>query len=135
MRWTEPDLEAVFLQADGQGAAGLAGPVRTAFVIAGKDLRQRLRDRSAFLVAFVVPFVLAAIFGLTLHDVGSGHVTFSLRARRPGPRMRPRAPSSTDVLAPIQKLQPLAQGAGPELEPRRCGRDDADNGKVAASRS
>ncbi len=32
--------------------------------IAGKDLRQRLRDRSAIMLAVVVPFALAAIFGL-----------------------------------------------------------------------
>lgn len=45
--------------------------------IAAKDLRQRLRDRSLILIAVVVPFTLAAIFGLTLHDVGSGRVHFS----------------------------------------------------------
>lgn len=33
-----------------------------AFVVAGKDLRQRLRDRSAYLVGIVAPFALAAIF-------------------------------------------------------------------------
>ncbi|MER6972862.1 ABC transporter permease [Nocardioides sp. NPDC000445] len=32
--------------------------------IAAKDLRQRVRDRSAFLLAIVVPFVLIAIFNL-----------------------------------------------------------------------
>ncbi|HSE10625.1 MAG TPA: ABC transporter permease [Nocardioidaceae bacterium] len=32
--------------------------------IAGKDLRQRLRDRSAIMLAIVVPLALAAIFGL-----------------------------------------------------------------------
>ena len=33
-------------------------------LIAAKDLRQRARDRSAFLLAIVVPFTLAAIFSL-----------------------------------------------------------------------
>lgn len=33
-------------------------------LIAAKDLRQRSRDRSAFLIAIVVPFALAAIFSL-----------------------------------------------------------------------
>jgi len=46
--------------------------VRTALLIAGKDVRQRLRDRSALLVAIVVPLVLASIFGLIFHDVTSG---------------------------------------------------------------
>ena len=32
--------------------------------IAGKDLRERMRDRSAFVLAIVVPFALAAIFTL-----------------------------------------------------------------------
>jgi ABC-2 type transport system permease protein len=48
--------------------------VRAALLVAGKDLRQRLRDRSALLVAFVIPFALAAVFGLTLS--GTGDVTF-----------------------------------------------------------
>ena len=46
--------------------------MRVALVIAGKDLRQRLRDRSAIAVALVAPLVLASIFGLVLHDVGMG---------------------------------------------------------------
>ena len=50
--------------------------MRTALLIAGKDLRQRMRDRSALLVAFVLPLALASIFGLILHDVGSGRTTF-----------------------------------------------------------
>jgi ABC-2 type transport system permease protein len=46
--------------------------VRAALLIAGKDIRQRLRDRSAVLVAIVVPLVLASIFGLIFHDVTTG---------------------------------------------------------------
>ncbi len=38
-------------------------------MIAGKELRQRTRDRSAFVIAFLVPFGLAAIFSLTLAKV------------------------------------------------------------------
>jgi ABC-2 type transport system permease protein len=52
--------------------------VRPALVILGKDLRQRLRDRSALLVAIVVPLVLASIFGLIFHNAIGGRVTFSL---------------------------------------------------------
>lgn len=40
--------------------------MRAALVIAAKDLRQRLRDRSALIVAVVAPFGLAAIFSLLL---------------------------------------------------------------------
>jgi ABC-2 type transport system permease protein len=43
--------------------------VRDAAIIAAKDLRRRLRDRTALLVALVLPFGLAWIFGLTLGDV------------------------------------------------------------------
>ena len=60
--------------------------MRAALLIAGKDLRQRLRDRSALLVAIVVPLVLASIFGLIFHDVIGGKRDLQVRARRPGPR-------------------------------------------------
>lgn len=50
--------------------------MRAALLIAGKDLRERLRDRSALLIAVVVPLALAAIFSLTLHDVTGGSITF-----------------------------------------------------------
>ncbi len=42
----------------------------TALLIAWKDLRQRVRDRSVFLIAFVVPLVLAFIFARILGDIG-----------------------------------------------------------------
>ena len=40
--------------------------MRAALTIAGKDLRQRLRDASAILMAVVLPFALAAVLSLTL---------------------------------------------------------------------
>lgn len=43
--------------------------MRHAWTIAAKDLRRRFRDRTAVLVAFVLPFGLAWIFGLTLGDI------------------------------------------------------------------
>ncbi|MGZ8619051.1 MAG: ABC transporter permease [Actinomycetota bacterium] len=43
--------------------------MRHAWTIAAKDLRRRFRDRAALLVAFVLPFGLAWIFGLTLGDI------------------------------------------------------------------
>ena len=43
--------------------------MRHAWTIAAKDLRRRLRDRTAILVAFVLPFGLAWIFSLTLGDI------------------------------------------------------------------
>lgn len=46
--------------------------MRAALQIAGKDLRQRVRDRSAFLWGFVAPVGLAFIFSLVLGGVGGG---------------------------------------------------------------
>jgi ABC-2 type transport system permease protein len=43
--------------------------VRDAWTIATKDLRRRVRDRTAILVALVLPFGLAWIFSLTLGDI------------------------------------------------------------------
>jgi ABC-2 type transport system permease protein len=40
--------------------------MHAAVTIAGKDLRQRLRDASAILMAIVLPFALAAVLSLTL---------------------------------------------------------------------
>ncbi|MET0800921.1 MAG: ABC transporter permease [Actinomycetota bacterium] len=45
--------------------------MRDAWTIAAKDIRRRLRDRTALLVALVLPFGLAWIFSLTLGDVES----------------------------------------------------------------
>jgi ABC-2 type transport system permease protein len=52
--------------------------MRAAVLIARKDLRQRLRDRSALMVVLVIPFALAAILGLTLGNTGAGSVKFKL---------------------------------------------------------
>jgi ABC-2 type transport system permease protein len=43
--------------------------MRSALWIAAKDLRLRLRDRSAIVIGFLVPFGLAGIFSLTLANV------------------------------------------------------------------
>lgn len=43
--------------------------MRRALAIAAKDLRLRIRDRSVFIIGFLVPFGLAGIFSLTLAGV------------------------------------------------------------------
>ncbi|MCZ7527468.1 MAG: ABC transporter permease [Acidimicrobiia bacterium] len=43
--------------------------MRAALVVASKDLRQRLRDRSAFVVGIVAPLVLATLISLALGQV------------------------------------------------------------------
>lgn len=50
--------------------------MRAALAITRNDLHRRLRDRSALLVALVLPLALAGIFSLTLSDVTDDEVTF-----------------------------------------------------------
>ncbi|MDH4333719.1 MAG: ABC transporter permease [Chloroflexota bacterium] len=45
--------------------------MHAALLIAAKDLRQRVRDRSAIVVAVIAPFALAAIFGMLIRDGGT----------------------------------------------------------------
>lgn len=54
--------------------AGRSAPA-AAFRIAGKDLRQRLRDRSALMLALVLPLALAFIYG-SLFGPSAAPVTF-----------------------------------------------------------
>lgn len=44
--------------------------MRALLVVAAKDLRQRIRDRSLILIGVVAPFALASIVGLALGSVG-----------------------------------------------------------------
>ncbi len=61
--------------------------MRRALAIAAKDLRLRIRDRSAFIIGFLVPFGLAGIFSLTLSNVDDEErfsVTFAVVDRDGG---------------------------------------------------
>jgi len=49
-----------------------------ALVIAGKDLRQRFRDRSAIVVGFVAPLVIAALMSFAFRGVEQFHVTLGV---------------------------------------------------------
>jgi linearmycin/streptolysin S transport system permease protein len=102
---------------------------RTALLIAAKDVRQRLRDRSALLVAIVVPLVLASIFGLIFHDVTSGRVAFAVAIVDQ---------DRGDAARALQQraLQPLARQGLIKLRTESsvaAARDAADQGKVAAA--
>ncbi len=101
----------------------------SALLIAGKDLRQRLRDRSALLVAIVVPLVLASIFGLIFHDVSGGRVTF-----RFGLVDQDRGPAAqafeTQALRPLERDGLLEVRHEPNLA---AGRRAAADGRVAAT--
>jgi ABC-2 type transport system permease protein len=104
--------------------------VRAALLIAGKDIRQRLRDRSALLVALVVPLVLASIFGLIFHDVSTGNACTCEFAVVDEDRGDAATAFRTQALAPLERrhvitVHPAASEA--------AARDDVDAGKVGAA--
>ncbi|HXH95813.1 MAG TPA: hypothetical protein VNH40_01265, partial [Gaiellaceae bacterium] len=77
--------------------------MRTALLIARKDLRQRVRDRSVFLIALVVPLALASIFGLIFHDAAGGiscDCTFALVDQDRGAAARA---FETQALQPLER--------------------------------
>ena len=49
-----------------------------AFLIAGKDLRQRLRDRSAITVGLIAPLVIAALMSLAFKGTETFHFTLAV---------------------------------------------------------
>lgn len=51
---------------------------RPALVIAGKDIRQRVRDRSAVILGVVAPLVIAALMSLAFRGTETIHVTLGL---------------------------------------------------------
>lgn len=104
--------------------------MRPALVIAGKDLRQRMRDRSALLVAIVVPLVLASIFGLIFRGAINGNVTFTFGVvdqQQPGSGPQPFV---SEVLEPLQRSGLIMIKPEPTLA---AGRTAADQDKVAAT--
>ncbi|HEV8230464.1 MAG TPA: ABC transporter permease [Candidatus Limnocylindria bacterium] len=52
--------------------------VRPALLIAINDLRRRLRDRSALVIAFVAPLTIASIISFALGGTGRFHATFAV---------------------------------------------------------
>jgi ABC-2 type transport system permease protein len=100
-----------------------------ALLIAGKDLRQRMRDRSAFLVALLVPLVLASIFGLIFHNAIGGKVTFTF-----GLVDQDRGAVSrifeTEALRPLERQGLVTIKTAPTLA---AGRSAADGNRVAAT--
>jgi ABC-2 type transport system permease protein len=59
--------------------------LRATLLIAGKDLRQRLRDRSGLVIAFVAPFLLAAIIGLAFGGDFRFRATYAVAVGDRGP--------------------------------------------------
>jgi ABC-2 type transport system permease protein len=99
--------------------------VRVALLVAGKDLRQRLRDRSALVIAFVAPFLLAAIIGLAFGGDDSFSATYAVADADRGPVA---AGFSDGVLAsPGLRELVTVRRVGGEAEARAlAGRGEAD---------
>jgi linearmycin/streptolysin S transport system permease protein len=104
--------------------------VRPALLIAGKDLRQRFRDRSVFLIALVVPLALASIFGLIFHDAAGGitcDCTFALVDQDHGAAARA---FETQALQPLERRGLITVTREASLA---AGRHAADTGAVGAT--
>lgn len=59
--------------------------MHSALVIAGKDLRQRLRDRSALALGLVAPLLVAALMSFAFKGIESFHYTLALADADHGP--------------------------------------------------
>ena len=102
--------------------------VRAALLIAAKDVRERVRDRSALLIALVVPLALAALFALALRDVSGGDVTFDYAVVNED-RGRAGRVFSERVLGRLEREGVAALRRASSLED---GRRLAETGSVAA---
>jgi ABC-2 type transport system permease protein len=103
--------------------------MRAAVVIAGKDLRQRIRDRSALLVAIVVPLVLASIFGLIFHNAIGGRVTFTFGLVDQDRGAAAQA-FTRQALGPLERRGLIKLKTEPTLA---AGKHAADTNRVAAT--
>lgn len=91
--------------------------MRAAILIAAKDLRQRMRDRTVIFVALLLPFVTAGILGATLPNVSNkSHSAFKV-----GVVNNDHGPTALyfikEVLEPLQRrhliqLHPVSLAAG-----------------------
>jgi ABC-2 type transport system permease protein len=104
--------------------------MRAALLIARKDIRQRLRDRSALLVAIVVPLVLASTFGLIFHDVSTGNACSCEFALVDEDHGDAAAAFRTQALAPLERRHVITVHAATS---EAAVRDDVDAGKVGAA--
>ncbi len=93
-----------------------------ALVIAGKDLRQRLRDRSAMVIAIVAPLVIAAVMSLAFKGADQFHYRLGLVDLDGGPVSAAvieglRSPGIASVLAVVP--EPTAEAASAAIRDRR----------------
>lgn len=99
--------------------------MRFALVVCAKDLRQRLRDRTAILVAVVVPLFLSGLVGLALGGNSAGiHLRLALVDLDGGPASDElRAFLARPWLAPVIEV---TEAESPEHAEEILAGDDAD---------
>ncbi|MGE5690785.1 MAG: ABC transporter permease [Pseudomonadota bacterium] len=102
--------------------------MRAALLVTGKDLRQRLRDRSAILVAFVVPLALASVFALVIPDPGGRDQRFRLAVVD-----LDRGPAGATLRGAVRGLERAGVVRVRELPTRAEARALADEGEIAAA--
>ena len=102
--------------------------MRKAFVIAGKDLKRSVRDRSAIATAIIAPLGLAFILSTVLGDAdgGSLNVTFAVVDQDGGPA----SAVLVDDILPSLEEEGLALVESDSVEEAR---DMAESGDVAAA--
>ena len=95
------------------------------FAIAAKDLRQRLRDRSAYIIAIVAPLLLAGIISVAIgNSFTKFHATFAVADQDHGPIA---AAFVDGVLhsAPVARVAGVRTVSSPG-KARQLTRDDVD---------
>jgi ABC-2 type transport system permease protein len=102
--------------------------MRAALVIAAKDLRERIRDRSAIVLAVIAPFGLAAIFSLLLP---TGNETF--RADYAFVDLDDSAPSAAFLSGPLAAIEEAGIAGVVVVEDEEAARAAIEDGEADAA--
>lgn len=102
--------------------------MRPALVIAAKDLRERLRDRSAFVIAILAPLGLATIFSLLLP---TGNETFHVDYAFVD--LDDSAPSAAFLSGPLAALEEAGIASVEVVEDEAAARARIEEGEVDAA--
>lgn len=109
--------------------------LRLALVVAGADLRRRLRNRSAVVVAFVGPLSLGVVFSVLVG--GASGTTFEI-----GVVDLDGSPASTDLVASLVsanaeqdqvRFTPVASGGQAGGDPESAARQQIEDGDLGAA--
>jgi ABC-2 type transport system permease protein len=102
--------------------------MRAAFVIAAKDLRERIRDRSAIVLAVIAPFGLAAIFSLLLPTGGE-----TFRADYAFVDLDDSAPSAAFLSGPLGAIEEAGIAGIVVVEDEEAARAAIESGDADAA--